>query len=146
MVADDHALFRELIADCLSTRAKNVGVVEEITRLDLALPGSATKGGVDLLILNVQLFSFDAAVQISKLRRVILLFGSYVTQARPVMPISSRSCVAAWMDSSARRATDRIFWMRWRATSRGQAYFCAQAFIYSLILPVDCARGQREMG
>ena len=56
VIADDHALLRELIADCLTSHAKNVGVVEEITRLDLALH-ECTKGGVDLLILNVQLFS-----------------------------------------------------------------------------------------
>jgi DNA-binding NarL/FixJ family response regulator len=126
VIADDHALFRELIADCLTSQAKNVGMVEEITRLDLALQ-ECTKGGVDLLLLNVQLFSFDAAMQISKLRRRnpplrVLCYAGKATDADIleilrcgvdgfIGPASNRS---DFLDAVAR-------------ISRGQAYFCAQS-------------------
>ena len=126
VIADDHALLRELIADCLTSHAKNVGVVEEITRLDLALQ-ECTKGGVDLLLLNVQLFSLDAAVQISKLRRrnPPLRVLCYAGKASDADILEILRCGVDGFIGPASNRSD--FLDAVARISRGQAYFCAQS-------------------
>jgi DNA-binding NarL/FixJ family response regulator len=126
IIADNHAFFRELIADCLTSQAKNVGVVEEVTRLDLALQ-ECIKGGVDLLLLNVQLFSFDAAVQISKLRRSnpplrVLCYSGKANDADILEVL--RCGVDGFIGPASNRAD---FLDAVTRILRGQAYFCAQS-------------------
>jgi DNA-binding NarL/FixJ family response regulator len=138
VIADNHALFRELIANCLTSRAKNVGIVEEVTSLSVALH-ECSKGGVDLLLLNVQLFSLDAAIQISKLRRRnpplrVLCYGGKVSDA-DILEI-----LRCGVDGFVGPASDQADFLDAVARiSRGQAYFCA----HSSHLLADLACGLR---
>ena len=126
VIADNHALFRELLANCLTIHAKNVRVVEEITNLNLALQ-ECTKGGVDLLLVNIQLFSFEAATQISKLRRRnpplrVLCYAGRVTDAEIL------EVLRCGVDGFIGPASDQSDFLDAVARiSRGQAYFCAQS-------------------
>lgn len=141
VVADDHVFLRELIVTFLEDDSHPFRLVAEVATVDAALR-TCRQLEVDLLLLNIQLFSIDVGAAINKLRRRnpplrVLCYSGRVGESE-IIPL-----LKCGVDGLIGHCGDRAeFLEAIKRICRGESYFCA----FTSHLLADLATGKYDDG